>query len=33
VKEITSFHGRDAMVISNPDQQINNRAYALLRLV
>jgi hypothetical protein len=33
VKEITSFHGRDAMLISNPDRQIQNRAYALLRLV
>jgi hypothetical protein len=33
VKEITSFHGGDAMLISNPDRQIKNRAHALLRLV
>ncbi|KAL5345654.1 hypothetical protein ACLOAV_009408 [Pseudogymnoascus australis] len=32
VKEITSFHGGDAMLISNPDRQIKNRAYALLRI-
>jgi hypothetical protein len=33
VKEITSFHSGDAILLSNPDRQIKNRAYALLRLV
>jgi hypothetical protein len=33
VKEITSFYSGEAMLIPNPDWQIKNRAYALLRLV
>ncbi|KFY37775.1 hypothetical protein V494_04632 [Pseudogymnoascus sp. VKM F-4513 (FW-928)] len=32
VKEITSFYGGEAMLIPNPDRQIKNRAYALLRI-
>jgi hypothetical protein len=33
VKEITSFHGGVTVQTSNPDQQVQNRAHALLRLV
>lgn len=33
VKEITSFPGGGASPMSNPDRQIRNRAYPLLRLV
>ncbi|KAL7624644.1 hypothetical protein AAE478_006214 [Parahypoxylon ruwenzoriense] len=32
IKEITSFPGRGASLMSNPDRQIRNRAYPLLRI-